>query len=110
MKRRKVFWGMVIVICIGLLAVVAMVYAGEKEDLRQLNLEWRAISAEYNLTLERFQQASPEFKALREFAANLEKKGFAFQKDAKGNLTVVEKPKPVAPESVPEEPPKPKKK
>ncbi len=74
-------------------------YAGEKEDLQHLNLEWRAVSAEYNLALERFQQVSPEFQALKRFAAQLDKKGFVLQDNGKGKLTIVAKPKQETPKS-----------
>ncbi len=103
MKKRGMFWGMVIVVCFALLAVAMMVRAGEKEELKQ---EWRAIVAEYNLALARWQQSSPEFKDLNEFAAKLDQKGFMFERDAKGGLVyekdgkgnlvikITEKPKP----------------
>jgi hypothetical protein len=76
-------------------------YAGEKEGssiewtAQYKTMEWEAIMAKYNLALARFQQSSPEFKRLSDFAAKLDEKGFMFERDGKGDLTgkIIEKPK-----------------
>jgi hypothetical protein len=70
--------------------------AGEKEEL---NLELRALVAEYNLAFTKFQQASPEYKAIDEFFKKIDTKGLQFV-DGK----IVEKPKPPTPEKKVEPP------
>jgi sensor domain CHASE-containing protein len=74
-----------------LLAVVAFVifvcavitWAGEKEE--RLQLEYRALVAEFNLA----QQRLPQFQALTEFMQQLDKQGYMVK-----NGQIVENPKP----------------
>jgi hypothetical protein len=84
--KRIIFLGVILVF------LSSFGWADEKDVL---SMEWRAIIAEYNLALTRFQQSSPEFKLLNEFASRLDQKGFMFERDDKGNLTgkIIQKPK-----------------
>ena len=82
---------LIIVLLIMLFASVVL--AGEKEEL---NWEYRALVAEFNVT----QQMLPQFRALQDFGQKLDAKGFTI-KDGQ----VVEKPKP-APEKKKDEPKK----
>jgi len=77
----------VIIFCIiiSLLWIIPFSWAGDKEEL---TFEWRALVAEWNLTLERFQQISPQYQALRDFQQKLDKMGLMFDKGK-----IVEKPK-----------------
>lgn len=71
---------LVIVLLIVLFASVA--WAGEKEEL---NWEYRALVAEFNVA----QQMLPQFRALQDFGQRLDAKGFTIEKGQ-----IVEKPKP----------------
>jgi hypothetical protein len=97
LNRKVVIVAMLLsflILSVGVLVTATI--AGEKEEL---NLELRALVAEYNLAFTKFQQASPEYKAIDEFFKKIDTKGLSFV-DGK----IVEKPKAPTPEKKVEPP------